>query len=205
MNRLWSYFVPVPPDAEDRARRSSSCTSTPASRSGPVVAAILKHPLLYEGPRMVKSPVVYTAGLLRQRGDRIETADWVWLDAMAGQQLFYPPNVARLGRDALARHLDLPRPLADRAPRARRSTPPTPTTPRRPTGRRPTRRSSSTARSAGGARCRSRRRRARRSSTTPTKTMAAAIADDNRQKAFPVMAYNALRHLAAVSPEMQTA
>ena len=42
----------------------------------PVVAAILKHPLLYEGPRMVKSPVVYTAGMLRQRGDRIETADW---------------------------------------------------------------------------------------------------------------------------------
>ena len=38
-----------------------------------------------------------------------------------------------------------------------------------------------------------------------TKTMAAAIADDNRQKTFPVMAYNALRHLAAVSPEMQTA
>ena len=35
--------------------------------------------------------------------------------------------------------------------------------------------------------------------------MAAAIADDDRQKSFPVMAYNALRHLAAVSPEMQTA
>ena len=35
--------------------------------------------------------------------------------------------------------------------------------------------------------------------------MAAAIADDNRQKAFPVMTYNGLRHLAAVSPEMQTA
>ena len=31
------------------------------------------------------------------------------------------------------------------------------------------------------------------------------IADDGRQKAFPVMAYNGLRHLAAVSPEMQTA
>ena len=37
------------------------------------------------------------------------------------------------------------------------------------------------------------------------KTMDAAIADENRQKQFPVMAYNALRHLAAVSPEMQTA
>ncbi len=43
---------------------------------------------------MIKSPIVYTAGLLRQRGDRVETGDWVWLDAMAGQQLFYPPNVS---------------------------------------------------------------------------------------------------------------
>ena len=38
-----------------------------------------------------------------------------------------------------------------------------------------------------------------------TKTMSAAIADENRQKSFPIMAYNALRHLVAVSPEMQTA
>ena len=43
---------------------------------------------------MIKSPIVYTAGLLRTRGDRISTEDWIWLDAMAGQQLFYPPNVA---------------------------------------------------------------------------------------------------------------
>ena len=28
------------------------------------------------------------------RGDRVETGDWVYLDAMAGQQLFYPPNVS---------------------------------------------------------------------------------------------------------------
>ena len=126
-----------------------------------------KHPLLYEGPRMVKSPVVYTAGLLRQRGDRIETEDWIWLDAMAGQQLFYPPNVAGWDDDALARHLDVPRPLADRAagaPEARVQPRPRDAA---PTGRRPTRRSSSTARSAGGARSESRRRRAPRSSTTP--------------------------------------
>jgi hypothetical protein len=36
-------------------------------------------------------------------------------------------------------------------------------------------------------------------------TMAAAVADPARQKTFPVMAYNALRHLAACAPEMQTA
>ena len=43
---------------------------------------------------MVKPPVVYTAGLLRGIGRAVDTDDWVWLDALAGQQLFYPPNVA---------------------------------------------------------------------------------------------------------------
>ena len=45
--------------------RSSTSTSTAATRSAPVVEAILRHPALYSGPRMVKSPVVYLAGLLR--------------------------------------------------------------------------------------------------------------------------------------------
>jgi hypothetical protein len=43
---------------------------------------------------MVKSPVLYTAGLLRRLGRPIDTSGWTWLDGMAGQQLFYPPNVA---------------------------------------------------------------------------------------------------------------
>ena len=42
----------------------------------------------------MKPPVVYTAGLLRRIRRGIDTTDWVWLDSMAGQQLFYPPNVA---------------------------------------------------------------------------------------------------------------
>jgi len=37
---------------------------------------------------------VYTAGLLRRLGRGIDTTAWAWLDNMAGQQLFYPPNVA---------------------------------------------------------------------------------------------------------------
>jgi Protein of unknown function (DUF1800) len=56
--------------------------------------AILKHPLLYTGPRMVKSPVLYTVGLLRALGRGIDSEAWTWLGALAGQQLFYPPNVA---------------------------------------------------------------------------------------------------------------
>jgi len=37
-----------------------------------------------------------------------------------------------------------------------------------------------------------------------TKVMGAAVADDDRQRKFPPMTLNALRHLVAASPEMQT-
>ena len=40
--------------------------------------------------------------------------------------------------------------------------------------------------------------------TYATKAMAAAVADDDRQRKFPPMTLNALRHLVAASPEMQT-
>jgi len=41
--------------------------------------------------------------------------------------------------------------------------------------------------------------------TYAQKTMGAAVADDDRQRKFPPMTLNALRHLVAASPEMQTA
>ena len=43
---------------------------------------------------MVIPPVVHNAGLLRRIGASITTTDWAWIGQMAGQQLFYPPNVA---------------------------------------------------------------------------------------------------------------
>jgi hypothetical protein len=43
---------------------------------------------------MVKSPVVYLAGLLRGLGRGIDTSSWAWLGDMSGQRLFYPPDVA---------------------------------------------------------------------------------------------------------------
>ena len=52
------------------------------------------HPELYTGPRMVKSPIVFTAGLLRARKSRIDTRDWASLTGRAGQTLFRPPSVA---------------------------------------------------------------------------------------------------------------
>jgi uncharacterized protein (DUF1800 family) len=43
---------------------------------------------------MVKPPVVYLAGMLRATKRGIDTAAWTCLANPAGQQLGYPPNVA---------------------------------------------------------------------------------------------------------------
>jgi hypothetical protein len=59
-----------------------------------VLEAILMHPDFYEGPAMVKPPVVYLASLMRATGTFIHDEQWIWLSDMAGQRLFYPPNVA---------------------------------------------------------------------------------------------------------------
>jgi uncharacterized protein (DUF1800 family) len=93
VRKLWSYFIAGSPDAAtERALERLYVTSGRSVRA--VTATILKHPALYEGGRLTKSPVVYTAGLLRRLGRGIDTTAWAWLDEMAGQQLFYPPNVA---------------------------------------------------------------------------------------------------------------
>jgi uncharacterized protein (DUF1800 family) len=93
VRKLWGYFVAGPPDpGTQRALEHLYVSSGHAVR--PVVSAILKHPALYDGGRLVKSPAVYTAGLLRRLGRPIDTTSWTWIGAMAGQQLFYPPNVA---------------------------------------------------------------------------------------------------------------
>jgi uncharacterized protein (DUF1800 family) len=93
VRKLWGYFIPTaPPRSTQRALERRYVKGRYAVR--PVVEAILKHPLLYEGPRMVKPPIVYTAGLLRASGRGVDTEAWAWLCANAGQQLFFPPNVS---------------------------------------------------------------------------------------------------------------
>jgi len=93
VTKLWSYFVPAPPDTTTRlALQNLYVGSNYEVRN--VVEAILKHPALYLGPRMVKQPVLYNAGLLRRLGDGIKTTAYAWLGSQAGQQLFYPPNVS---------------------------------------------------------------------------------------------------------------
>ena len=92
VRKLWSYFIPEPPDARTQAGLVEIYRKGFEVR--PVLEAILRHPELYTGPRMVKPPVVYIAGLLRGLNRGVDTSAWVWLAEGAGQRLFYPPNVA---------------------------------------------------------------------------------------------------------------
>jgi uncharacterized protein (DUF1800 family) len=94
VGKLWSYFVPMPPPPAT-ARALERLYVSNGYQVRPLLEAILMHPALYAGPRMVKPPVVQTAGMLRVRGAGVRDAEnWAWRDALAGQQLFYPPNVA---------------------------------------------------------------------------------------------------------------
>jgi uncharacterized protein (DUF1800 family) len=92
VTKLWSYFVPTaPPRATQRALER---IYTRRYEVRPVLEAILQHPALYNGPRMVKPPVVYAAGMLRALGRGIATTQWFRVAPLSGQRLFYPPNVA---------------------------------------------------------------------------------------------------------------
>jgi uncharacterized protein (DUF1800 family) len=92
VRKLWSYFIPTAPTASTQRALERLYEDGRAIR--PVVEAILKHPDLYRGPRMVKPPIVHTAGLLRALGRPIDRDDWVWIATLSGQRLFHPPNVA---------------------------------------------------------------------------------------------------------------
>jgi uncharacterized protein (DUF1800 family) len=91
--KLWSYFVPSPPSAATQAALEAIYADSGRS-IGQVVEAILMHPDVYLGAPLVKPPAVYNAGLLRASGQTITSEAWVWLGDMAGQMLFYPPNVS---------------------------------------------------------------------------------------------------------------
>ena len=93
VTKLWGYFIPTaPPPATRSALERLYVRSHYNVR--PVVEAILRHPALYTGPRMVKPPAVFVAGMLRASGRGVDTEAWTWLSNQAGQQLFSPPNVA---------------------------------------------------------------------------------------------------------------
>ena len=93
VRKLWGYFLPTAPGAGTR-RALERLYRSSGYRVRPVVEAILRHPDLYEGPRLTKPAVVYTAGLLRMAGRPVDEDSWAWLGSFCGQQLFYPPDVS---------------------------------------------------------------------------------------------------------------
>ena len=93
VTKLWSYFIPVPPSDGDRAALEMLYVSS-GYQVRPLLEAILLHPQLHQGPRMVKPPAVFVAGMLRALRRAVDTDAWVWLMEGAGQRLFYPPDVA---------------------------------------------------------------------------------------------------------------
>jgi len=93
VEKLWSYFIPQPPATSVRDGLTDTYRSS-GWAIRPVLESILISPDFYEGPPMVKPPVVQLAGMLRSVGRCIDTESWVWLCELSGQQLFWPPNVS---------------------------------------------------------------------------------------------------------------
>jgi hypothetical protein len=91
--KLWSYFVPTAPDAGTAAKLEQLYVSS-GYAIRPVLEAILCSPQLYTGPRMVKPPTVFVAGMLRARRRGITTNSWNWVLSGCGQVLYYPPDVS---------------------------------------------------------------------------------------------------------------
>ncbi len=93
VNKLWSYFVATPPSPAMEAELLGIYRSS-GTGIRPVVEAILTSDDFYTGPPMVKPPAVYLASLLRGLGRGIDTTAWIQFSDLAGQLLFYPPNVS---------------------------------------------------------------------------------------------------------------
>jgi uncharacterized protein (DUF1800 family) len=93
VTKLWSYFVPSPPSPATVKQLSQVYV---AAKYGirPVVEAILLHDDFFNGPAMVKPPVVFNAGVLRAIGRGIDIDDWIGFGDQMGQRLFHPPNVS---------------------------------------------------------------------------------------------------------------
>jgi hypothetical protein len=92
VTRLWSYFCPRPLSRSDQ-RAAERLYLSSGKQIRPLVEAMLMHPLIHSGPRMVKPPIVQIAGMLRAIGRPIDTDAWTWESTLVGQTPFYPPNV----------------------------------------------------------------------------------------------------------------
>jgi uncharacterized protein (DUF1800 family) len=92
VTKLWNYFVGAPPPAEALTGLGTTYVQG-GFQVQPLVEAILRHPLFYQGPLMVIPPAIYVAGLHRALKMTITTSDWSWIGQDMGQLLFFPPDV----------------------------------------------------------------------------------------------------------------
>ena len=197
VRKLWGYFVPTPAPAETRAGLQRLYVANRYAMR-PVVEAILRHPHLYSGQRMTKPPVVYTAGLLRATGRAVDTDSWAWLNGLAGQQLFYPPNVSGWNDE---RWLDTATFLA-RWQIAGRVLRPLVLDTKNPASPFDADKLVERALAFWGNPTMS--RETRRALHGFAKGALATAKSSWKQKQYPVLAENALRQLIAVSPDLQT-
>jgi uncharacterized protein (DUF1800 family) len=147
---------------------------------------------------MTKPPVVYTAGLLRATGSGITDDGWAWLNGLAGQQLFYPPNVSGwnderwldtatyLARWHIAGRVLRPLVLDTRKDKA------------------PMDADKLVARALAFWGNPTMTPATRRSLNRFAKSSLGAAKSKWKQEQFPILTENALRHLIAASPDLQT-
>jgi len=93
VRKLWSYFIPTPPDDATAAKLAAHYRNS-GYEIRPVLEAILFSPQFYEGPRQVKPPIVLAAGLIRARKQAITQRNWGYICVGAGQRIYYPPDVS---------------------------------------------------------------------------------------------------------------
>jgi uncharacterized protein (DUF1800 family) len=93
VTKLWGYFIPTAPSAATVSALEGAYLANGYSIKE-TVRAILKQSALYDGPSMVKPPIVHIAGLHRAVAAPITSTTWADLGSQAGQRLFYPPDVS---------------------------------------------------------------------------------------------------------------
>jgi uncharacterized protein (DUF1800 family) len=95
VRKIWNEFIAAPIPADALASLTNTYLQT-GTQLQPLLRGILSHPLIFDSldePAMIKSPVVFTVGVLRATGAPLEAIQTDTLADML-QQLYHPPNVA---------------------------------------------------------------------------------------------------------------
>ncbi|GAC1438640.1 MAG: hypothetical protein NVSMB51_14930 [Solirubrobacteraceae bacterium] len=97
VSALWKEFIHAPLDAATLADLVATYTAGGQLLIAPVMRKILSHPAIFESlgePNMLKPPVVFCVGVLRQLGAPLKDT-WQTAALTSMQQLpYFPPNVA---------------------------------------------------------------------------------------------------------------